>query len=89
MSRLHKIFTGLFCLWLLGATVGCGTTNSRSATEQMLMSDAVDRVISDINFAPLAGQTIYLDTTYIAAVKGIGFVNAPYVISSLRQQLTT
>lgn len=52
------------------------------------MSDAVDQVISRINFAPLAGKTVYLDATYIVPVKTAGFVNAPYVISSLRQQLT-
>ena len=52
------------------------------------MSNAVDRVISEMNFEPLAGQTVYLDDQYVTAVKGIGFVNAPYVISSIRQQLT-
>lgn len=67
---------------------GCGTTNSRSATEQLLMSDAVDQVISKINFAPLAGRTVYLDASYVTPVKAVGFVNSSYVISSLRQQLT-
>ena len=75
-------------VFLCMLTAGCGTTNSRTATEQLLMSDAVDQVISRINFAPLAGKTVYLDATYIVPVKTAGFVNAPYVISSLRQQLT-
>ena len=30
----------------------------------------------------------FLDTTYLRPVRGIGFVNSDYIISSLRQQLT-
>jgi hypothetical protein len=76
---------------LLAATAvlsGCGTTKSRTATEQLLMSDAVDRTIAQIDFRPLAGQTVFLDTEYIKNVKGFGFVNADYVISAIRQQMT-
>ncbi|WP_145347377.1 DUF6655 family protein [Rosistilla ulvae] len=52
-----------------------------------MLSDAVDRSISAIDFRPLAGKKVYLDTTYLAAVKGILFVNSDYIISSLRQQI--
>ena len=42
------------------ALVGCGTTRwtdtKRTATEQMLISDAVDRAVSQMNFSLLAGQ---------------------------------
>lgn len=51
------------------------------------MSDAVDRAIAVLDFAPLAGKTVFLDTKYLVAVKGIGFVNTEYVTSSLRQQM--
>lgn len=71
----------------LAVLAGCGTTKSRSATEQLLISDAVDRAIAVIDFAPLAGKTVFLDTKYLVAVKGIGFVNTEYVTSSLRQQM--
>lgn len=71
----------------LAVLAGCGSTKTRSATEQLLISDAVDRSIAVIDFAPLAGKTVYLDTKYLVAVKGMGFVNAEYVISSLRQQM--
>lgn len=76
--------------------VGCGSTKSRTATEQLLMSDAVDRAISQIDFHELRGQKVYFETKYIvnskdpqflATFKGLGFVNAEYVISSLRQQM--
>lgn len=74
------IMTFAFCL-------GCGTTRTRTATEQLLMSDAVDRSVAQIDFSPLGGKTVFFDTRYITAIKGQGFVNADYIISSLRQQM--
>lgn len=71
----------------LSLLAGCGTSKSRSATEQLLISDAVDRTVSRVDFRVLSGQTVYFDTTYIKSVKGVGFVNADYVISALRQQM--
>lgn len=67
---------------------GCGTTTTRLATEQLLMSDAVDQAISEIHFHHLTGKKVYLDTLFLHSVKGVGFVNSEYIISSLRQQLT-
>lgn len=74
---------------------GCGTTKSYTATEQLLMSDAVDSTISKIDFRPLAGKTVFLDTTYIQGagkiVPGVqmpaNLVTADYVISGIRQQM--
>jgi hypothetical protein len=66
---------------------GCGTMLSQSATEHLLLSDAVDRSIEDIDFGTLSGEKVYFDAQYIRAVKGIGFVNSDYFISSLRQQM--
>jgi hypothetical protein len=66
---------------------GCGTTLARKATEQMLTSDAVDRTIARFDFSVLAGEKVFLDTRYIQNVKDVGFVNADYIISSLRQQM--
>ena len=70
------------------AISGCGTTKQSQATEQMLASDAVDGAVSRVDFTPLAGQKVHFDTKYMQNYKGIGFVNAEYVISSLRQQMT-
>lgn len=66
---------------------GCGTTQNRSATEQLLTSDAVDRSIARIDFRPLHGQKVFLDVEFVRNAKGVGSVNPDYVISSLRQQL--
>ena len=68
--------------------IGCGTTRLQRATQQMVLSDAVDRAVDQLDFQPLKGRKVYLDTTYIRTVKGVDFVNAPYIISSLRHRLT-
>lgn len=63
---------------------GCGTTRwtdtSRTATEQLLVSDAIDRAVSNFDLRALAGKPIYLDTTHLKLT-----VDADYLISSLRQ----
>ncbi len=74
-------------LCLLCLCIGCGTTKSRLATEQLLLSDAVDRSVASIDFRPLSGRSVYLDTQYVQAYKGNSFVNADYIVSSLRQQM--
>jgi hypothetical protein len=81
--------------WLLLVLFGgCGLTKSRQATEQLVMSDAVDRAIAQIDFSDLAGHKVFLDTKYVTAPKtspGPGqppvTTNVDYVISSLRQQM--
>ena len=84
----HCAYLGSLIVLLTSlALTGCGTLKSQTATQQLLLSDAVDRSIASIDFSPLSGKTIYLDVTYIRAIKGFGFVNAEYIISSLRQQL--
>ena len=61
----------------------------------MLMSDAVDQSVSRIDFRVLSGKKAFLDTTYLRPSQFFGqipsqlqgFVNADYVVSSLRQHL--
>jgi hypothetical protein len=66
---------------------GCGTTKMQEATEQLVLSSAVDRSVAMIDFRPLAGERVYLDTEYLKNSKSPSFVNADYVTSSLRQQI--
>jgi hypothetical protein len=69
----------------LGA-VGCGTTRvtdtQRTATEQLLVSNAVDQAVSQLDFRILAGKPVYFDPQYLA-----GSIDRGYVVSSLRQHL--
>ncbi len=82
-----KLVPALGLVLLAVLLLGCGTTKSKLATEQLIMSDAVDRAVAAIDFRPLRDTKVYLDTQYVNAVKGMGFVNADYIISSLRQQM--
>jgi hypothetical protein len=65
---------------------GCGTTRStdttRTATEQLLISDAIDRAVQTVNLQTLAGQSVYLDDSRLGDV-----VDRNYLISTLRQHL--
>ena len=74
-------------VWIAIHSIGCGTTREYEATEQLVMSDAVDRSVSKIDFRPLSGRKVYIDTSYLRHVKGAGFVNAEYVTSAMRQQV--
>lgn len=66
----------------------CSSTKAVVGTEQLLMSDAVDRTVSEFDFRPLAGNRIFLDTAYIVPNRNPAqLVNTDYVISSLRQQM--
>jgi hypothetical protein len=56
-SRQLRVFCALAVL-----CAGCGTTRrtdtSRTATEQLLLADAIDRSVSRIDFGLLAGREI-------------------------------
>jgi hypothetical protein len=66
---------------------GCSINKSRLATEQFVVSDAVDRAVAAIDFSPLSGQKVYFDTKYVDSVKLGAGANIEYVVSSLRQQM--
>ena len=69
---------------LLSGWAGCGSTrwsdSSRTATEQLLISGAIDRSVSSLDFRALAGKTVYFDTTCLKNT-----IDADYVAGSLRQ----
>ncbi len=77
----------LYALLLIaGGAAGCGTTkwsdSPRTATEQLLVSDAVDRAISAIDFSALNDNSVYLDTRFIETT-----LDHNYVVSTLRQHM--
>ena len=67
-------------------SAGCGTTKwsdtSRTATEQLLISDAMDRAVSRIDFRAVAGKKVYLDSAPLS-----GVTDSAYLISLLRQHM--
>jgi hypothetical protein len=74
-------------LLAVGLAPGCGINKSRLATEQMVVSDAVDRAVAGIDFHALSGRKVYFDTKYLDDLKMGPNGNVQYVISSLRQQM--
>lgn len=66
--------------------VGCGTTrwsdSKRTATEQLLIADAVERAVMQIDMRPLAGRSVFLDTAILDEV-----TDGKYLASALRHQL--
>jgi len=71
---------------VVASLVGCGSTRTsntmRTATEQMLISDAIDHTVDSIDFTPLAGQSVYFDDGKLEDV-----VDKGYLVSSLRQHM--
>lgn len=67
-------------------SAGCGTTKwsdtSRTATEQLLISDAMDRAVSRIGFRAVSGKKVYLDSVPLS-----GVTDSAYLISLLRQHM--
>ncbi|MEX2172854.1 MAG: DUF6655 family protein [Pirellulaceae bacterium] len=88
-TRSTRCWRSFLCLWLvlLLASVGCGLNKSRLATEQLIVSDAVDQAVAAIDFSPLSGSKVYFDTKYLDGVKLTPVGNVEYVVSSLRQQM--
>ncbi|MCA9083786.1 MAG: hypothetical protein KDA81_07010 [Planctomycetaceae bacterium] len=81
----------LYCCACLLAAAGCGATQQRIGTEQLLLSDSVDRTVDQLDFSILSGRKVFLDTTYVnpTAVKGQLFVNSDYIVSAMRHKLST
>jgi hypothetical protein len=66
---------------------GCGTTrmtdSPRAATEMLLVSQAADNAVAQIDFSPLAGKTVFLDASGIEK----DVIDKGYLISLVKQQL--
>ncbi len=70
---------GLVLAWGCGSTKMTGT--ARTGTEQLLLTNAYDRAIQNIDFRPLTGVPVFLDTTHVKAV------DEGWIISGLRQAM--
>jgi len=71
---------------LLASLAGCGTTrmsdSKRTATEQLLVSQAIDRAVMRVDVRPLAGRRVFLETAFMDDVE-----DGKYLESALRHQL--
>lgn len=85
----------LLCACLLSLT-GCGKAVQNLATEELVLSDAVDRSLRSVDFTPLIGARCYIDNTFLPQFKhpypsnvkpSVVYVSTEYVTSALRNQL--
>lgn len=84
ISQFIVVFGLLLC------AVGCGAAVQKIGTEQLVLSDSVDRAIDQLDLSPLAGRTVFLDTAYMQSFKGPNvYINSDYIVSALRQKMTT
>jgi hypothetical protein len=76
----------LVTLILAALSAGCGTVKqsgtARTATEQILLTNAWDEALSGVDFTPLTGVPVYIDTQYIK-----GTIDEGWLVSSLRQAM--
>jgi len=83
---LHRRLVVLSAVAVLLAIGGCGTTrlsdSKRTATEQLLISGAIERAVMRIDMQSLAGQSVYLDAPCMDDVN-----DEKYLASALRHQL--
>ena len=74
-------------LLLSSCLVGCGTTRwtdtLRTATEQLVVSHAIDQAVAELDFTILVGQKVFLDPQYLDATTP----DRGYIISSVRQHV--
>ena len=88
--RQFMITKFIVALGILLLAAGCGAAVQKTGTEQLVLSDSVDRAIDQLDLAPLAGRKVFLDTTYMQTYKGPNvYVSSDYITSALRQKLTT
>jgi hypothetical protein len=72
---------------VLGATLagGCTTVKttgtSRSGTEQLLLTGAWDSALRTVDFRPMAGRRVFLDSQYVTVV------DKDWIISSIRRAM--
>lgn len=71
----------MFCLCISGCATASKTNTPRSATEQLLLSQAVDRAMGDVFFDFCRGRKVYLDPSAMVCV------DKEYCVASLQSVL--
>jgi hypothetical protein len=71
----------------LGLAAGCGSVKTsstpRTGTEQLLLTNAWDTALAKVDFRPLAGVPVFLDTSNLKAV------DEGWAIASIRRAMLT
>lgn len=81
MSRFHALVVCASALTICGCTSASTSNTARSATEQMLVSNAVDQSLSKVDFQAFAHRKIFVEDKYLDCV------DKNYVLSSVRHHV--
>jgi len=74
-------FVAAIAVLVAGCTSTKQSNTARTATEQLLISNAVDQSLNKIDFTPLAGSSVFVEEKYLDCVdKG-------YILGSIRHKL--
>jgi hypothetical protein len=77
----------LLILAMMLGCVGCGTTrqtdSARAATEMLLVSQAVDEAVEQMDFSALVDKAVFVKSDFVDN----SLVDRGYLISTVRQQL--
>jgi hypothetical protein len=88
----HCLITaGILTVALTLAFCGCGTTTQRTGIEQLLLSDAVDMAVEQLDMSVFNGKQVFLDTSYLPQPHKDRpeTVGTNYLASSIRQRLAS
>ncbi len=80
LASHHRLAVCLVSLLVAGCASSRTSDTARTATEQVLISNAIDRTLSNVSFDQLSGQKVFIDEKYLDSVdKG-------YIIGSIRHK---
>lgn len=71
----------LFAVALTGCASTVTSNTARTAKEQLLLSNAIDKSLDKVDFTPMYNQNVYLDEKYLECV------DKPYILGSLRHRV--
>ena len=81
---ISRYFSGMLVTGLVLSFCGCASTvtsnTARTAKEQMLLSNAVDKSLDKVSFSPLYDLNVFLDDKYLDCV------DKQYVMGSVRHR---
>ena len=81
MLRLHCLAICALLLSAVGCTSTASSNTARTATEQMLVSNAVDQSLSKVDFQAFSGRKVFVEEKYLDCT------DKNYVVSSVRHRV--
>lgn len=81
MLRWSLFLCGFLAFGLLGCASTKTSNTARTATEQLLISNAVDQALDKMDFRAFSGHAVFLDDRYVDCL------DKQYVIASVRHRI--